>query len=403
VRWGALLAALVLPAAGVSCGAPREPADDATRAQGRDSAGVWVVENSRPLAPAWRVESTPVFTVGWGPDDPDFTWIQSGRILPGGGALIGESSSGILYRLASDGSVLDTWGRKGEGPGEYQRFDAIVSSGDSAFVSDGRLRRVTVLSATGDVLATRPLPGAGRHQVSSILLDGRMLLVPRSGYGSVSEIRPDWVFQTQPILATAFGTSATDTLADLPHLRRWYGLRGGGPGPISVKGRAGGSPDGFAWARSDRPEVRWYDGSGRLLQISRWDEDPELLSAERKSLMTQIFREELSVRGVDEARATAQLERLDDGLDRYDGPMPYWNSLLVDRAGNVWLNEYPQTLVKASERWRVVTRAGTYLAWIELPGVIAVLDVTEDRVLAVRLDEWEVPAVVLLDLTKPTE
>ena len=132
----------------------------------------------------------------------------------------------------------------------------MLLRGDSILVSDGRLRRVTLLSLKGEVLDVRPLAGASLHQVSSILSDGRLLLIPGDAYSGVSDTRPEWVFDRQPIIA-ASREGTVDTLAELPHLRRWYGTRAASPGPVSVKGRAGGFADGFAWSRADEREVRW--------------------------------------------------------------------------------------------------------------------------------------------------
>jgi hypothetical protein len=89
------------------------------------------------------------------------------------------------------------------------------------------------------------VPGPILHQVSAVPTDGRLLLIPGEGYGAAPEMRQEWVFETSPILAADPETGAADTLAVLPHFRRWYGVRGGSPGPIHVKGRAGGFADGF--------------------------------------------------------------------------------------------------------------------------------------------------------------
>jgi len=125
-----------------------------------DSAGVRIMQNGAVPAAAWRVATQALFTVGWEPDGPNFTWPQSGRILPDGGALVGEFGERTIYRIGPDGAVLATWGREGEGPGEYQALDAILFLGDSILVSDGRLRRLTLLSADGEVRHTRVKPGA---------------------------------------------------------------------------------------------------------------------------------------------------------------------------------------------------------------------------------------------------
>ena len=208
------------------------------------------------------------------------------------------------------------------------------------------------------------------------------------------------MFETQPILAVDPGGIRTDTLAQLPHLRRWYGTRGGSPGPIQVKGRAGGFSEGFAWARSDEREVRWYDGSGRVVQLARWDEEPIPLSPDRQRRFLEAYEGLLRSGGADESFVTTRLAEAEEGLGRHEGPLPYWDALLVDRLGNVWLSEYPLT-GQRRERWRVFARDGMFRGWVDIPGAVAILDATDDRVLAVRLDELDVPAAVMLELIKP--
>jgi hypothetical protein len=67
--------------------------------------------------------------------------------------------------------------------------------------------------------------------------------------------------------------------------------------------------------------------------------------------------------------------------------------------GNAWLSEYSLP-GQPSDRWRVITRDGTFVGWIALPDVVSILDITDDRILAVRSDELDVPAVVMLQLFK---
>lgn len=393
---------LLLAVLGLACG--REGADTTPGALSepavRDSAGVRIVESEGMPAAQWRVDGEPLFTVGWDEGGPAFTWPQSGRILPDGGALVGEFGEGTIYRLGPDGAVLETWGRKGEGPGECQGFDAILLRGDSILVSDGRLLRATLIAPDGSVRTT-PLPsGSYLHHVSGVLSDGRFLLVPGDGYSGVAETRAEWVFQAQPILAVAPEGGVVDTLAELPHLRRWYGTRGASPGPVQVKGRAGGFAEGFAWARSDEREVRWYDGTGRLVQVARWDEERVPLTSEWRGEMRRIYEDAYRSSGSAEAFVTAQLATLEEGLNRHEGPLPYWDRFRVDRVGNVWLSDY--TLPgQPSDRWRVVARDGTVRGWVDLRGVTAILDITYDRILGVRRDDLDVPAVMMFALIKP--
>ena len=363
-----------------------------------DSAGVRIVEGG-PLAQLSWQAGAPVFEVGWDPDDPTFTWIQSGRILSDGGALLGDYGSGALYRLGPDGEVLSTWGGKGGGPGEYQRLDGIVLRGDTVIVSDGEQQRMTMLSPVGAVLHTTPLSGGFFHQASSVLSDGRVLLVPSVGYAGVSDMRPEWVFEHQPVLAFSVSDETSDTLAMVPHLRRWYGSRGAGPGPVSVRGEAAGFQGGFAAARADEPAVRWYDPAGRVTQIVRWAEEARPLTAEWKQQYTASMEEALRAGGMDEARAARQLQELQEGFDRHDGPLPFWGAFHVDEVGNAWLQQYSRPMDRPTG-WRVISREGDAGGWVDLPDVVQILDITDDHVLAVSFDESDVPAAVMIPLTK---
>ena len=95
-------------------------------------------------------------------------------------------------------------------------------------------------------------------------------------------------------------------------------------------------------------------------------------------------------RGADEAFVTAQLRELEEGLDRHEGPLPDWDSFHVDRQGNAWLGRYP-LLAQPPGAWRVLARDGTFEGWVDLPEVAYILDITDDRLLAVRLDELDPP------------
>lgn len=363
----------------------------------RDSAGVRIVEN-RAADQVWRIGSEPLFTIGWDLEGPAFTWPQSGWILPDGGALIGESGEGAIYRVAPDGSVTDRWGRKGEGPGEYQVVAWISTVGDSILAYDSRLARATVLDSSGTVLETLPFPVSLLYAFSGHMADGRILLTAGRGYGGASEVRQEWVFETQPVLSASLSGEVLDTVAELPHLRRWHGSRGAPPGPIMVQGNGGGFADGFAWVRSDEREVRWYDPEGRLRQVARWVEEPTFLSPETRDRLAQAVEEYDRSQGADEGFISARVRELEEGMDRHEGPLPYWSFSHVDRFGNAWLSDY-RLPVGPPEAWRVVRRDGTYHGWVDVPGLI--LDTTDDRLLVVQFDDLDVAGVAMFELIKP--
>src|SRR5687767_5441825 len=79
----------------------------------QDSAGVRIVDNGKAPPLSWRVDISPLFTLGWDTVGPTFTWIQAGQVLPDGGALVADFGAKRIYRLGADGSVVSTWGREG--------------------------------------------------------------------------------------------------------------------------------------------------------------------------------------------------------------------------------------------------------------------------------------------------
>ncbi len=365
-----------------------------------DSAGVRVVENGAAPTARWTVTPEPSFRIGWDEDGPLFTWVQSGRILPDGGALLAEQSTGTVYRLDASGVVVDSLGGRGQGPGEFERMDGIVLHADSIVVSDNRQARVTVIAPDGGVRTARLPGGSILPELSAVAPDGRMLMVQGDAYGGPPRGgETGWVFNEEPILAVSPDGARADTLAILAHVRLWYDARAGTPGPIWVKGRAGGYDDGFAWARSDQTAVRWYDWEGRLVQIARWMESPTEVDAELRRRIVDQYRAAWADNGWDAPRTNRQLEELEDGLERFDLPLPYWDQLHVDRLGNVWLSRYPPPFTR-SEAWQIVERNGRHAGEVVVPGSIRILDATEDRVLAVVMNELDVPAVVMHEIVK---
>ncbi len=395
--WAALAVAAFLAA----CGGGAGTSDDAEASVVvTDSTGIRVVTNLESTPAGW-VAGDELLSIGWGEDGPFFQWTQAGRLLDDGGILIGDTQEAVIYRIGAGGDVLDRWGRRGEGPAEYQRFDALVLQGDTIVVHDSRNVRVTRLSPRGEVLGTHSAHGIRRLEASSMLPDGRLLFVPSETFGGPAQQRPEWIFETRPILAMDLRSQVLDTLAQLPAMRMWHGgPRGAVPGVAPILGGAGGTPDGFAWARADRTEVLWFDERGDVRQIARWAEPPKQVSPQWREYAAAVVEEGLRERGVEEARIAESLAQLEEGLDQHEGPLPYWDELRVDREGNVWLRQHAPGPSRSNE-WRVISNEGVDLGIVEIPDAIAVLDIASDRALVARLDELDVNGVVVVGLTKP--
>jgi hypothetical protein len=69
-----------------------------------------------------------------------------------------RSSLGQVHVFSSNGDHLATIGRDGEGPGEYRVIEHIFIRGDSLFIVDARLLRLTVLDEDWQTVSTTRIP-----------------------------------------------------------------------------------------------------------------------------------------------------------------------------------------------------------------------------------------------------
>ncbi len=67
-----------------------------------------------------------------------------------GRIYVADDETGHIKVLGPNGTQVDTLGREGEGPGEFQRLNqVVVGRGDSLFVLDSERRRVSVFPPSG--------------------------------------------------------------------------------------------------------------------------------------------------------------------------------------------------------------------------------------------------------------
>ena len=82
-----------------------------------------------------------------------------GQLASGGYVSSGIAGGGEIFVYDAGGAFAGTVGRRGEGPGELgARLSLIVGPGDTLFVMDRSLNRMTVLDPTGDYARSFRLP-----------------------------------------------------------------------------------------------------------------------------------------------------------------------------------------------------------------------------------------------------
>jgi hypothetical protein len=136
----------------VACGGAN---DRASRTEVVDSGGVQLVRNGGQVD---TVTLQPDLTIGTvdGPEELQFFRVSALAVTPDGGVLVGDGS-GTIRHFDSAGAFVRRFGRRGAGPGEFQRPSAIHIYGDTTAVVDVGLFRITEFDAGGAVLGTIPL------------------------------------------------------------------------------------------------------------------------------------------------------------------------------------------------------------------------------------------------------
>lgn len=155
-RWSLFIGIAVLAGCGADA-APRLHVE-------RDTVGDTIVV--RTLAgSAWgaRAALEPELRIGVleGEDHYMFGDIRSLAVAPDGSIYVMDTQVPALRKYAPDGSYIATFGREGEGPGEYKGPDgglAVLDDG-RVVLRDPRNGRLQVYSPTGEPLDTWPIRG----------------------------------------------------------------------------------------------------------------------------------------------------------------------------------------------------------------------------------------------------
>jgi hypothetical protein len=169
-----------------------------------------------------------------------FAMLGGVRIGPGGELFIGQPQQNQLWVFGADGTPLRRVGRGGQGPGEFEMMTGWGFLGDSLYVADLQLRRVSYFTPEGVFLTSRQwqsweeLPFAENRALlvdmpQVLLPDGSGLVTPgtsttsRPGAsrpsGLLTTTTPRVVFRVRlgdPALDTVFWREVTSTSTTVP-------------------------------------------------------------------------------------------------------------------------------------------------------------------------------------------
>ena len=365
----------------------------------RDSAGVLIAENVEPSGdetPAWRVGEDPILVVGedrqasW---DHLFTYIAGALRTSDGGVVVADRGATNVREYGPNGQYVSTWGRKGDGAGEFATVTGMHRwRPDSVVVWDMFARRLTVFDSDGRVGRVSRFSTLGSPSLVGVLPRERIVLGRvttfefgpeagvdqfRSGYRreqQLYEIR-DGTGEAPTLLGpyphTEYQVNKTSTslrIASIPYSRQvvagiWNGLVVVGP--------------------NDTYELRAYNGDGSLGAVIRLAKSPVATTeAERRAYFNE------------------SRERDSQNTDLpIASHLPMFDRVIGDDAGYLWVRDYDLP-GDGPVSWTVFDSLGSVVARSETPDNSEVWEIGADYVVASRVDGLGVQSVVVLPLQR---
>ena len=372
------------------------------RSQARDSAGITIVENVRPAPGSrlgWRIGEAPTASIGTreGAAGEMLFGVRDATKLAEGRIVVANAGTSELMIFATDGTYLETWGRQGEGPGEFNRYTPETVSrwpGDSIAADNMFRRRVEIFDSQGNHGRSVTLAD-GYHSFLGVLPDGTILAKPSTilsggvfGAGNALARRDEDVALLHP------GGDPRVSLGAHPG-EEWFAATSP---PAAIAHPFGRSTISTIWgdlavvAPTDRYELRAYESDGTLVRIIR--RDHELRSptqAELDGLLAESFAdlpEELR------ARFVAHTEEMP--LVEY---FPAFEALRSDPLGYLWVQEY-RIPDRDENVWTVFDAEGRVQGFVETPPGLDVFEIGQDYVLGRTMDELGVERVQLWPLDR---
>ncbi len=368
-----------------------------------DSAGVEVVRIPGSLLDSLRLASLSPPTVEFGGDQlPDFplSRIEGGVFLPSGNVSLAD---GILNRVAivsPKGELLKTFGRVGEGPGEFSGIDGLRRAPDGGLAVWDEVRGRTFLydttgSFTG-MIQTPPMRTAQRMlPFKGFLEDGTLLFERRSLDPSVQSheegrYRPEFTVDQ-------FGTDGglVGAMASVPGAERIGQVDARGnfsAAPVVLSGSAHlavGGGRGFV-GNGRRFVIQQLSSSGLvgILEIQRPQRPAS--SARKRSEIRKIRQRWAQVVASGPGSAEVSVFVASDSL-------PFFDRLEADQDGRLWVREVPADDEECCN-WMVFDSTGVPTFQVRIPEAFTFLDAQDSLVLGFMQDRFDVPTLTVQKL-----
>lgn len=390
-----------------------------------------VIDDRTGSAEVWTVEAEPAVTIGTvdGPPETLLYRATSALVLPDGKIVVANEGTFELRYYDADGRLNRSVGAEGDGPGEFRSLAGVWRlRGDTIAAWDSRLHRLSFFTHAGDFLGAksyviapmRTSGGMDAHvfRVQGVFADGSPVALSNNAVGTRQMAALGQVdvsdgyrhSQEQVIMLARAGSAPPSGTTAQPSSFADADTIGSFSGDEQFVHRAPNRPGGavqqqfdaviygerFLWAIG--PEF-FAVGTGKPYVVNLYDRTGALRGTVGRTVPSRPVTDDL-VRAYTEAvlentmpenRATRaqSLENVPaaDSLPAYDG-------LYFDQAGNLWVREF-DTTANTLHTYSIFTPDGTWLAQLEVPARLTVIDRGPDYLLTRTRGQFDVEQIRL--------
>ena len=337
------------------------------------------------LSPEMRIDGDPA-------DLSAVTFVLPTRT---GGVVLGQLQDRMLRYFDANGRPMGTFGRSGEGPGEFRQMVTGGLKADTVWVFDLTLLRLTPVTPDRKLLRTaRASSGSGfPPYVRAVFGPDSLVLwghgTPRNGRFERAYIRG----KAEPvgIFPPSLPTSNLPVIADFP--------------PFGCSARSGAA--GIAIPYCHRPTEAASGDGGRVAVLTKPDgadsQDYHLtvLSRAGDTLISRNYhptrfpmRPAVYRKAVDELLAQVRGNAADVAGLREKMPAPAFyppaTFALFDDSGRLWIGQR----IENGQYWEILDREGRVLGDVRVPTGVRIEAVTANKVWAVEATSEGIESVI---------
>ena len=390
-----------------ACGDPPPPDGHSPELEAavRDSADIRIIENPRPPSGSrldWHIGTEPAVSIGEREGEGPYLLhrARDAFIMPDGRIVVANTGSHELRVFDAAGIHVATWGRRGEGPGE---FDPLLQvhrwRGDSLLALYSPAHHLSVLDSEGNVGRTFTLARDDSFfAVEAVLPVGTIVssdLLPRSLADGLS--RPEDTYRARD--AEGDILSLLGSFPGTEWFMSWSGSRG-----WSVEIPHAHRISTFAWgdlvaiAPNDTYEIRVFDLDGTVKRIVRRDHD--LVASTAAHIDAEI--EQRVARRPEEEQAERRRELREDFQEiPLPETFPAFAAATADLVDHLWVREYELPGEGGPNPvWTVFDPGGRVLGFVETPAGLDIYEIGEDYILGLATDELGVEYIQVWTLER---